>query len=146
VDPETKNKKPETVQTRNKKPETRNPASTPLRRMKTHTAETGYVYQYYFVGSRPALDSAPEAPATEYVFDVTSDRKTTFAVSVFVRRSALSHWSQTHSRSLNDAEQYAAAKLALLRAFDHTENILAGNRRVSVEAADLQELLAPLLE
>jgi hypothetical protein len=117
-----------------------------LRRMKTHTAETGYVYQYYFVGSRPALDAAPEAPATEYVFDVTSDRKTTFAVSVFVRAAAVSQWKDMHSRPLNDAEQYAAAKLALLRAFDQREDMLAGNRRVSVEASDLQELLATLLE
>jgi hypothetical protein len=117
-----------------------------VRRMKTHTAETGYVYQYYFVGSRPALASAPEAPATEYVFDVTSDRKTTFAVSVFLRRSALDQWRELHSRSLTQAEQYAAAKLALLRAFDHTENMLASSRRVSVEASDLEELLAPLLE
>jgi hypothetical protein len=114
--------------------------------MKTHTAETGYVYQYYFVGSRPALDSAPEHPATEYIFDVTSDRKTTFAVSVFVHRSALNQWDEMHSRQLNDAEQYAAAKLALLRAFDQRENMLAGNRRISVDASDLQELLAPLLE
>ncbi len=117
-----------------------------LRRMKTYTAETGYVYQYYFVGSRPALDSAAEAPATEYVFDVTSDRKTTFAVSVFVRRSAVERWSDAHARPLNDAEQYAAAKLALLRAFDQTENMLSGSRRISVEAPDLQDLLAPLLE
>src|SRR5438445_251084 len=46
------------------------------RRMKTYTAETGYVYQYYFVGKREALPQAPEAPAAEYVFDVTPDRKT----------------------------------------------------------------------
>ena len=30
-----------------------------VRRMKTYTAQTGYVYQYYFVGQRDALDSDP---------------------------------------------------------------------------------------
>ena len=59
-----------------------------VRRMKTYTGETGYVYQYYFVGEREALPDAPEAPATEYIFDVTPDRKTMFAVSVFVREEA----------------------------------------------------------
>src|ERR1022692_4329238 len=46
----------------------------PIRRLKTYTGAQGYVYQYYFVGKRPALPDDPEAPATEFVFDVTSDR------------------------------------------------------------------------
>ena len=49
-----------------------------IRRLKTYTGSQGYVYQYYFVGRRPA----PEAD--EYIFDVTSDRKVTYAVSVFL--------------------------------------------------------------
>ncbi len=117
-----------------------------VRRMKTYTAETGYVYQYYFVGSRPALAAAPESPATEFIFDVTFDRKTTFAVSIFLRNSAVADWSRAHSRSLNDAERYAAAKLALQRAFDRTEDMIGRGRRILLEAADLEELLAPLLD
>lgn len=54
-----------------------------IRRLKTYAGAQGYVYQYYFVGQRAALASDPEAPATEFVFDVTSDRKVTYAVSVF---------------------------------------------------------------
>ena len=38
--------------------------------LKTYSADTGYVYQYYFVGQRAALADDPEAPSTEYVFDV----------------------------------------------------------------------------
>ena len=53
-----------------------------VRRMKTYAGSQGYVYQYYFVGKRPALAADPEAPATEYVFDVTSDRKLTDRKSV----------------------------------------------------------------
>ncbi len=54
-----------------------------VRRLKTYAGTQGYVYQYYFVGRRAALASDPEAPAIEFVFDVTSDRKLTYAVSVF---------------------------------------------------------------
>jgi hypothetical protein len=57
-----------------------------VRRLKTYTGAQGYVYQYYFVGKRPALADDPEAPATEFIFDVTSDRKLTFAVSIFSPR------------------------------------------------------------
>ena len=45
-----------------------------VRRMKTYTGQTGYVYQYYFVGKRDALPGAPEAPATEYIFDIKIGR------------------------------------------------------------------------
>ena len=76
-----------------------------IRRMKTYTGGQGYVYQYYFVGKRPALSGQPEAPATEYVFDVTSDRKTTYAVSVFFPMEALDVWAKQHGRPLNDAEK-----------------------------------------
>ena len=68
-----------------------------IRRVKTYTGETGYVYQYYFVGKRPALDSDTEAPSTEFIFDVTSDRKTIFAVSIFLQPEALSAWAVMRS-------------------------------------------------
>ena len=64
-----------------------------IRRVKAYTGQTGYVYQYYFVGKRPALANDPEAPSTEFIFDVTSDRKTIFAVSVFLHPEALSSWT-----------------------------------------------------
>ena len=60
-----------------------------LTQLKTYAAQTGLVYQYYFVGQRAALPDDPEAPSTEYVFDVTSDRKTIFAVSIFLPQQAL---------------------------------------------------------
>ena len=114
--------------------------------MKTYTAETGFVYQYYFVGSRAAFPNAPEAPASEYVFDVSSDRKNTFAVSVFLRDSAVKSWAGAHARALNDAERYAAAKLGLLRAFDRIPDMLGAGRRIVLELPDFEELLSPLIE
>src|SRR5271156_4310150 len=95
----------------------------PIRRLKTYTGAQGYVYQYYYVGKRAALPDDPEAPATEFIFDVTSDRKLTYAVSVFLGDGARGAWSQDHGRPLNDAEQYAAVKLRLFRAFDEIEDV-----------------------
>ncbi len=115
-----------------------------VRRLKTYTAQTGYVYQYYFVGKRDAFADAPEAPAIEYVFDVTPDRKTLYAISVFVRADALDGWAFTHGRSLTEAEQYAAAKLRLFQAFDEVTDLTSGDRRLSVGSENIEEVLESL--
>jgi hypothetical protein len=115
-----------------------------LRRLKTYAGTQGYVYQYYFVGKRAALADDPEAPATEFVFDVTSDRKMTFAVSIFLPEKSAASWTATHGRLLTEAEQYAAAKLRLFRAFDELENMMASGRRLVIDAAGLEESLATL--
>ena len=116
----------------------------PLRRLKTYTGSQGYVYQYYFVGKRAALPDDPEAPATEFVFDVTSDRKLTYAVSVFLPDGTRAAWSQNHGRPLNDAEQYAAVKLRLFHAFDELEDMKTHGRRLSIDTSQLEEALATL--
>lgn len=115
-----------------------------LRRMKTYTGGQGYVYQYYFVGKRPAPTGPSEGNATEYIFDVTSDRKTTFAVSVFLTDEALRDWAAKHDRSLTEAEQYGAVKMRLFQAFDEIENMLADGRRLIVNAANLEQVLSTL--
>lgn len=111
------------------------------RRMKTYTGQTGYVYQYYFVGKRPALPEDPERFSTEFVFDVTSDRKTTYAVSVFLRPEALNTWSEVRGRSLSEPEQYAAVKLRLMQAFDEITDMMAHGRRLRVDAQSVFALL-----
>jgi hypothetical protein len=106
--------------------------------MKTYTGGQGYVYQYYFVGKRMALADAPEAPASEYIFDVTSDRKTTFAVSVFLQDQVLRGWAAKHGRALNEAEQYGAVKMRLFQAFDEIEDMIATGRRLLVSGDGLE--------
>ncbi len=115
-----------------------------IRRLKTYAGTQGYVYQYYFVGQRAALASDPEAPATEFVFDVTSDRKVTFAVSVFLPEKAVVTWAANHRRPLTDAEQYAAAKLRLFRAFDELEDMKTNGRRLLIDDILLEEALVSL--
>ncbi len=112
-----------------------------IRRVKTYTAQTGYVYQYYFVGKRPALDNDPEAPSTEFIFDATSDRKTIFAVSIFLHPEALSAWAASRGRTLGDSEQYAAVKLRLMQAFDEIPDMLNHGRRLRLEVDELSALL-----
>jgi len=108
-----------------------------VRRLKTYVAQTGFVYDYYYVGKRAALNDDPFAPSTEFVFDVSSDRKTTFAVSVFLPPRALAE----RGRSLSEPEQYAAVKLRLLQAFDEITNMLQDGRRLLLDAATLASLL-----
>jgi hypothetical protein len=115
-----------------------------VRRLKTYTGAQGFVYQYYFVGKRPALPEDPHAPATEFVFDVTSDRKLTYAISVFLPHDTRAAWSNAHDRPLSDAEQYAAVKLRLFRAFDELEDVKTHGRRLTIDAALLEEALTSL--
>ena len=112
-----------------------------MRRRKTYAAEGGGAFEYYFVGKRAALASDPFSPATEYIFDVTTDGCPKLAVSVFLTRSALLLWKCEHRRELSDPEQYAAAKMRLFRAFDEWEQLPAQAKRVAIEADQIAELL-----
>ncbi len=111
-----------------------------IRRLKTYAGTQGYVYQYYFVGKRPTQT----ADATEYIFDVTSDRKTKYAVSIFLPQQAVSAWNQTHGRNLTDAEQYAAVKLRLFRGFDEIEDLQTTGRSLQIDSGHLDASLASL--
>ena len=113
-----------------------------IRRMKTYTGGQGYVYQYYFVGKRPAPEAG--SPATEYIFDVTSDRKTTFAVSVLMELNALQSWTQGHGRAPTEAEEYGAAKMRLFKAFDEIGDMMAEGRHLRVDLAGLEEAFTTL--
>jgi hypothetical protein len=116
-----------------------------IRRLKTYTGSQGYVYQYYFVGKRPAPTSgAHESAANEYIFDVTSDRKLTYAVGVFLPHEVVAAWAESHGRPLGDSEQYAAVKMRLFRAFDEMEEMQAQGRRLEVGLQSLEESLASL--
>ena len=113
----------------------------PVRRVKTYTGAQGYVYQYYFVGKRAAI---AKPPATDYVFDVTADRKTTFAVSVFLTEDAIRDWAANHGRNLTESEQYGAVKMRLFQAFDEIENMMTDGRQLFVNAETLEQVLATL--
>jgi len=114
-----------------------------IRRLKTYAGLQGYVYQYYFVGKRTAT-GGDESDGFEYIFDVTSDRKLTYAVSIFLPHSVVAGWSLSHRRSLSGSEQYAAVKMRLFRAFDEIEELQAHGRKLQINLPALEESLASL--
>ncbi len=116
-----------------------------IRRLKTYTGSQGYVYQYYFVGKRPATTShTTELEANEYIFDVTSDRKLTYAVSILLPHKVVAAWAESHGRPLGDSEQYAAVKMRLFHAFDELEDMQAHGRQLGVDLQFLEESLVSL--
>jgi len=112
-----------------------------VRRLKTYASSQGFAYQYYFVGKQAAKG---DPAGTEYVFDVTSDRKLMYSVRVLVPSAAVLAWAEAHLRSLSESEQYAAVKLRLFRAFDEASDMQAEGHELEVDAPFLEESLASL--
>ncbi len=61
-----------------------------VRRQKTYSGQSGYVYQYYYEGHRPFQHGREKG--TEFVFDVSADRKTSSKISVLVSADAIEDW------------------------------------------------------
>lgn len=112
-------------------------------RIKSYSAENGYVYQYSFQLSRPARRGW-FTRGTEHVFEVSRDRKTSYMLPVFVRDDAARAWAKRHGRELSPAECYAAAKMRLFRAFDSLDDPEKELGEVVVDESNIDELLAPL--
>jgi hypothetical protein len=87
-----------------------------IRRHKTYSAESGYVYQYQYSGSRAIPDGR------EYVFMATAARCAEFPVTVVLHDAALEPWERRHRRALTAPERFAVAKLSMKRAFDERES------------------------
>lgn len=113
-----------------------------VRRQKTHSAASGYVYQYFYEGQRAATREG--GAGTQYVFNVSADRKSSFPVSVFVSDRALEEWQTEHARQLGSTERYAVAKLALFQAFDQRESPAAMSEEIRVNPDDVTAFLATL--
>ena len=88
----------------------------PTRRIKTYSAESGYVYQYLFSGFRMTTGAA--GACWEYAFEFSTGRRANAQVSVILREQVLNEWSAAHRRALNASERFGIAKLALKNAFD----------------------------
>ena len=111
-----------------------------VRRQKTYSAQSGYVYQYFYEGQRPMSSQR----GTEYVFNVSADRKTSSQVSVFISDEAMASWQQESGRTLSATERYAVAKMALFQAFDERETPEAACADVQVGPEDVRTILASL--
>jgi hypothetical protein len=113
-----------------------------VRREKTYSAETGYVYQYFYTGYREAKRGEDEGH--EHLFDVSSDRSSRFTVRMFLGRGALDPWEKANGRALTSTEQYALVKLSLFQAFDERADFSGENAVVVVRPEQVAEHVSTL--
>ena len=113
-----------------------------VRRIKSYSAASGYVYQYQFQDVHPSTQS--DEPGNEYVYYVSADRKTMFPIRIFVARRALEAWSKETGRVLTGTEEYAVAKMRLFQAFDDVEDFSTARPDLDVDNSNLADLLASL--
>ena len=114
------------------------------RRYKTYAAETGIVYRYFFESRRSVVRPAGLGPGSDYIFVLTADQGSPFALRVFVSQKAIAAGHATHARELNPSEQYALAKMRLFRAFDELENLREESLNLVVDDTNVEGLLASL--
>jgi len=112
-----------------------------VRRLKTYSAESGYVYQYFYEGQRPLRGAKG---GTEFVFSVSADRKTWHPVSVLVGDDAIHEWERAHGRQLSSTERYAVSKMVLFQAFDERALPAQMKEEVRVRAADVEAIIESL--
>ena len=114
-----------------------------VRRIKSYSADTGFVYQYYFEAVRPGRKRGGRK-GDEYVFVVSRDRKTTFKLPVFLESGAVRAWNKAQGRELAAPEQYAAVKMRLFQAFDEVSEVEAKRLKFGVTPENIGDLLAQL--
>lgn len=114
----------------------------PVRRLKTYSAQSGYVYQYCYEGRRSYQQSGGQG--TEFVFSLSADRKTWRPCKVLVPEGAIAQWEAAHERELSDTERYAIAKMALFQAFDERPTPALMKADVLVRNADVEAIVETL--
>jgi hypothetical protein len=113
-----------------------------VRRIKTYSASTGYVYQYQFQDAHPSTN--PAEPGNEYIYYVSADRKTMFPIRILLRRDALDRWSKQNARTLTGTEEYALAKMRLFQALDDIDDFAVARPNLTVDDSNVEELLTRL--
>lgn len=114
----------------------------PVRRLKTYSAQSGYVYQYFYEGQRPF--HAGSDRGSEFVFSLSHDRKNWHSTSVLVSDAAVASWEQGHARPLSPTERYAVAKMALFQAFDERSAPQQMKETVRLRSADVEGIIETL--
>ena len=114
------------------------------RRYKAYAAETGISYRYFFEVQRRVVRPEGQGAGCDYTFVVCPDQGAPFTLKVFVSDRASAAWRMIHGRELDASEQYAAAKMRLLRAFDEHERLFEERLNLVVNETNIEELLNPL--
>ena len=111
-------------------------------RVKSYSAATGYVYQYYFYEVEKTKRGREEG--TEYVYMASVDRKHVFPVKIFVGTDALKKWSAQTGRQFTGTEEYAVAKMRLFQAFDEVQEFSTQTPDLRVDETNLDSLWSQL--
>jgi hypothetical protein len=114
------------------------------RRYKVYPAETGISYQYFFESRRRVSRPEDQGAGSDFTFVVIADQHVPFVVKIFVSDRSLEAWHQSHGRTLDANELYAAAKMRLFRAFDEEENLREKAFNLVVDETNIEEVLEPL--
>jgi hypothetical protein len=112
------------------------------KRLKIYSAQSGYVYEYYFLDMKERRRLFGGSDFL-YRYHVTTNRKDFAIVEIIVEDKALRKWKQSSKRELAEMERYAAAKMGLFRALDECPepHQLRGG---AVTESNIEELLEPL--
>ena len=117
-----------------------------VRRVKSYSASNGYVYQYCFYEVNRITHEGE--PAGEFIYAISTDRKTTYPLRIVVVQAALETWARANGRALTSSEEYAVAKMRLFQAFDEGEVPVTAvgteELRLLVDESSLEELLRML--
>lgn len=113
-----------------------------VRRIKSYSAESGFVYQYQFQDVHAAKQG--KLRGNEYVYYISADRKKMFPARIFVDLDALNRWAKATSRALTGTEEYAVAKMRLFQAFDEGKELSATSPALVVDESNLNSLLERL--
>lgn len=105
-------------------------------RIRTWSAESGYVYEYRFAGFRRL--GGPET-LIEYVFQVTGGRRPEVPVSVLLPEDSLSGWTG-RERVLTASERYAIAKICMKRALDRFPTPDSLEAEIRPDAYEVREI------
>jgi len=95
------------------------------RRVKSYSAASGFVYQYYFFEVLPARRTGKEG--REYTY------RSVFPLKIFVEKDALGASTRRTRRGLTGTEEYAVAKLRLFQAFDELNAPLDAGGAASID-------------
>ena len=113
-----------------------------LRRVKSYSAATGYVYQYYFY--EVLKTRRGRIAGSEYVYMVSVDRKKVFPLRIFVQRDGIENWGRAAGRELTGTEEYAVAKMRLFEALDEVPDLASRQPELLVDGSNIEELLSRL--
>ena len=113
-----------------------------VRRIKSYSAATGCVYQYYFFEVKKARRGF--SSGNEYTYMVSAGRQPAFPVRIFISPNTAKNWSARTGRELSSTEEYAVAKMRLFQAFDETEELAGKPPELAVDESNLEALLEQL--